>query len=103
VLVCVHAVAFVLAVAGVADGVCRIPSPASIQTDADVVLEGTLEVLIEDADRSSRTLYFLISDHRRVPLRFSRRPANLVTGTRVRVRGRWDADSALVVSELTRL
>ena len=96
-LVCVAA--FVLAAANVAPAAASRPhAPTSIQTADDVVLEGTLEVLIEDADRSSRTLYFLISDHRRVPLRFSRVPENLVTGTRVRVRGRWDADSALVVS-----
>ena len=99
-----HLAAFVLAAADVAPALARWPpAPASIQTAADVVLEGTMEVLSEDAARSSRILYFLISDRRRVPLRFERRPVDLLTGTRVRVRGQWATDGALVVSELTRL
>jgi len=102
-LVCVYVAAFVMTAADVGRNAgWRSPAPFSIQSADDIVLEGTMEVLIEDGDRSSRTLYFLISDHRRVPLRFRRPPLNLVTGTRVRVRGRW-ADGDLVVSELEKL
>jgi len=70
------------------------------QAQADAVLEGHVEVLIEDSDRGSRTLYFLISNDGRVPLRFVVDPPNLTTGTRVRVRGRWDADRTFVVGTL---
>ena len=73
-------------------GLCATPEPArsapmrsTAQADADTVLEGTMEVLIEDSDQGSRTLYFLISGDRRVPVRFLRRPRNLTTGTRVRL------------------
>jgi uncharacterized lipoprotein YajG len=77
-------------------------TPPAAQADAETVLEGTMEVLIEDSDQGSRMLYFLISGDRRVTLRFLTRPLNLTTGTRVRVRGRWE-DSTLVVSAIERI
>jgi len=77
--------------------------PYATQADADAVLEGTMEVLIEDSDQGSRTLYFLISGDRRVALRFLSRPLNLTTGTRVRVRGRWEENTTLVVTAIERL
>lgn len=76
--------------------------PSVAQTEADTTLEGNVEVVIEDSAPSSRTLYFLIVGDRRVPLRFTARPVNLTTGTRVRVHGRWEADT-LVVNALERL
>ena len=96
--------AFVLA------GVCAIPGTARgarmapfAQADADAVLEGTMDVLIEDSDQASRTLYFLISGDGRVPLRFTSPPPNLTTGTRVRVHGSWAEDGALVVTSFERI
>jgi hypothetical protein len=65
---------------------------------AETVLEGTMEVLIEDSDKGSRILYFLLSADRRVTLRFMSPPTNLSSGTRVRVRGQWAEDGALVVT-----
>ena len=73
------------------------------QSETETVLEGTLEVLIEDADHGSRTLYFLISGDQRVSLQFQRPPLNITTGTRVRVRGRWDENRTLVVTALERI
>lgn len=70
------------------------------QDQTDAVLEGHLEVLIEDSDRGSRRLHFLISNDGRVPLRFIVDPPNLTTGTRVRVRGLWEADGTFVVSAI---
>lgn len=70
------------------------------QAQTETVLEGYIEVLIEDSDRGSRTLYFLLSDEGRVSLRFAFDPPNLTTGTRVRVRGRWETDGTFVVSAL---
>ena len=65
---------------------------------------GSLEVVIEDADQGSRTLHFLIFGDRRIPLRFtSNPPTNLITGTRVRVKGRWEAEETLVVSAIETL
>ena len=73
------------------------------QADAEAELEGLLEVLIEDSKTSSRTVYVLVAGSQRVPLRFASDPPALSTGTRVRVRGRWEADGALAVSALERL
>jgi hypothetical protein len=78
-------------------------SPHATQADAEAVLEGTMEVLIEDSDQGSRMLYFLISGDRRVALRFLSRPLNLTTGTRVRVRGRWEENTTLVVTAIERI
>jgi hypothetical protein len=90
-------------------GTCAVAEPArsapistAIQAAAAVALEGTVEVLIEDSPPTSRTRYFLVSGDRRIPLRFRRRPLNLATGARVRVRGRWEKDT-LVVTALERL
>ena len=89
-------------------GACATPEPVRTaqtvtQADAETVLEGTLEMLIEDSDQGSRTLYFLISGNRRVPLRFISKPPNLITGARVRVRGRWEKDDTLVVAAIERI
>ena len=81
----------------------RVWLPSATQADAETVLEGTIDVIIEDSDRGSRTLYFLVSGDQRVPLRFVRNPVNLATGTRVRVRGRWEKDNTLLVTDFQRL
>ena len=75
------------------------PPPAGTP-GTEAIIEGDLEVLIEDSDRGSRTLYFLLSGNRRIPLRFLTDPPALVTGTRVRVQGRWDKDGMLVVTSI---
>jgi len=80
----------------------RAHSRSLAQASEDVALDGTMVVLIEDSDQSSRTLYFLISGERRVTLRFLKTPANLTTGTRVRVHGQWDG-SVLVVASFERI
>lgn len=77
--------------------------PSDLQADETVLLEGTMEVLIEDSDQGSRILYFLISGDRRAALRFLSPPPNLTTGTRVRVRGRWAEDGPLIVTTFERL
>jgi hypothetical protein len=77
--------------------------PLVAQVDAQTVLEGTLEVLIEDADHDSRTLYFLTSGDQRVQLLFPQPPLNFMTGERVRVRGRWDKNHTLVVTAIERI
>ena len=70
---------------------------ASPAPGTDAVLEGTLEVLIEDSNQGSRRLYFLTTVDMRVPLRFSQSP-NLLTGAHIRVHGRWAADGELEVA-----
>ena len=75
----------------------QVRTQASPEPGAEAVLEGTLEVLVEDSNQGSRTLYFLNTDQMRVALRFSRSP-NLVTGAHIRVRGRWTASSELEVA-----
>jgi len=79
------------------------PAHFLTQRETEAVFEGTLEVLIEDADHSSRTLYFLISGDQRISLQFQRPPLDITTGARVRVRGRWDENHALVVTALERI
>lgn len=75
----------------------EVSAQASPAPGTDAVLEGTLEVLIEDSNQGSRTLYFLTTGDMRVPLRFSRSP-NLLTGARIRVHGRWTANGELDVA-----
>ncbi len=75
------------------------PPPAG-EPGTEAIIEGDLEVLIEDSDRGSRVLYFLHAGDERIALRFPSKPAELATGTRVRVRGRWDNDGALVVASI---
>ena len=77
--------------------------PPVTQAEADTTLEGNVEVITEDSSQGSRTLYFLIVGDRRVPLRFTARPVNLTTGTRVRVRGRWEPDDTLLVTAIEKL
>ena len=77
--------------------------PPVRQAEAETTLEGNVEVITEDSEQGSRTLYFLIVGDRRVPLRFTTRPLNLITGTRVRVRGRWEPDDTLLVIAIEKL
>ena len=79
------------------------PKPSVAQAEADTTLEGNVEVVIEDSAQGSRTSYFLIVGDRRVALRFTTRPLNLTTGTRVRVRGRWEHDDTLLVIAIEKL
>jgi len=71
--------------------------------DAQEVLEGNLEVIIEDSSGGSRTLYFLITGRDRIPLRFVTAPRNLRTGTRVRARGNYEDGGRFVVVSLERV
>lgn len=67
------------------------------------MLEGTLEVLIEDSDRGGLIHYSLKSGGRRIALRIERPPANLTTGLRVRVSGGWIDSDTFRVSTIKRL
>lgn len=73
-------------------------TPPATVSDGEVVLEGTLEVLVEDSNAGSRVLYFLVTD-RRVPLHFANRP-NLSTGAHVRVHGHLDASGDMNVQSI---
>jgi hypothetical protein len=100
----VSVVAFVLASGCASPEVLRgAVKPTVGQAEAETTLEGNVEVITEDSDQGSRTLYFLIFGDRRVPLRFTAKPLNLATGTRVRVRGRWEPDDALLVTAIEKL
>jgi hypothetical protein len=70
---------------------------ASPDSAAEAVLEGTLEVLVEDSSQGSRTVYFLSTSDMRVELRFSKSP-NLITGAHIRVHGRWAGDKEIQVA-----
>lgn len=77
--------------------------PPPGQSQAQVVLEGYVEVLIEDIAPDTRTLYFLVSGDARIPLRFRVDPPNLTTGTRIRVGGEYETDGTFRVATLERL
>jgi hypothetical protein len=77
--------------------------PVFGQAQADETLEGGVEVLIEDSESGSRTLYFLISGGRRIALRFTVKPGNLTTGARIRAAGRYERDGTFVVARFERL
>jgi len=87
-----------IAACATAEPALRARVPPAVQADKIEVLEGAIEVLVEDSDKGSRILYFLLSADRRITLRFMSPPANLLTGTRVRVRGQWAEDGAFVVT-----
>lgn len=76
---------------------------AGAQEPEETVLEGYLEVIVEDSDAGSRTLYFLISGNNRTPLRFATDSPDLPTGTRVRARGHYEAGGRFVVVRLERV
>jgi hypothetical protein len=63
--------------------------PAAIQPDVEevVTLDGELEVFHEDYAQSSRYRHFLQTATERLSLHFAKEAPNLLTGTRVRVRG----------------
>jgi len=91
---------FPLVVTSLLPGCARQPLSTAVATKPAVAsLEGILEVLIEDSDRSSRLIYHLVSGDRRVELRFAVRPS-VLTGTRVRVTGVWAADGVFEVTML---
>jgi hypothetical protein len=100
----VSVVVFVLASGCASPQVVRgAVKPLVSQAEAETTLEGNVEVITEDSNQGSRTLYFLILGDRRIPLRFTAKPLNLTTGTRVRVRGRWEPDESLLVTTIERL
>jgi hypothetical protein len=63
--------------------------PAAILPDVEeeVTLDGELQVLHEDYVKSSRYRHFLQTATERLSLHFAKEAPNLLTGTRVRVRG----------------
>ncbi len=62
-------------------------------------LEGTLEVLYEDAIDSARIRHFLNTGTERVPLRFERNPPrHLLHGSRVRMNGTVQSDGTLMLT-----
>src|ERR1051325_6004323 len=73
-------------------------TPPATVSDGEVVLEGTLEVLVEESNAGSRILFFLVTD-RRVPLHFANRP-NLSTGAHVRVHGHLNASGDMDVQSI---
>ena len=61
-------------------------------TGKPVVLDGELDVLVEDyADGHSVTRHFLKTAHGRIELRLNRKDSKLQSGMRVRVRGQVQA------------
>lgn len=78
------------------------PPPAAT-TAADVVLDGEIEVDIEDAATGARIHHRLVTGGRRVTLRFEGAPPYLVTGTRVRARGRLQNDTLTLSAQASSL
>ena len=75
-------------------------SSSWIVTAAAVVLDGTLEVIIEDQTRGSLIHYFLITSKQRITLHFRGDPPNLLTGTRVRAHGVWQPNHVFLVDKI---
>jgi|SRR5688572_14406881 hypothetical protein len=105
VLVALASIAALVPVSGCATaapcGAVQAPPPG--QGQAQVFLEGHVEVLIEDSNPDSRTLYFLISEGDRIRLRFLVDPPNLTTGTHVRVGGKYETDGTFLVATFERV
>jgi uncharacterized repeat protein (TIGR01451 family) len=78
----------VLRVAVPANLSASLPPAVRSYIEAEVELEGELEILHEDRDSESRYLYFLYIAGKRVSLHFAADlPTHLLTGARVRVTG----------------
>jgi hypothetical protein len=83
--------AALLLAAGVASAQTKTFAPSVV--GKPVVLEGQLEVLVEDyADGHSTLRHFLKTPHDRIELKIAGKPPQLQSGTRVRVRGQAQAD-----------
>jgi len=74
--------------------------PSAGKPGTEAVIVGELEVLVEDSDRGSRVLYFLMWNSQRISLRFQGTAPDLTSGTRVRVQGRWGDDGSLAVTSI---
>ena len=70
----------------------QVPTGAAGQAP-DVVLEGDVEVEVEDGTAGARVHHRLNVGSRRITLRFEDGAPSLVTGTRIRVRGRMQNDT----------
>src|SRR4029079_10044694 len=65
-----------------------LPSSLAAYVEQDAVIDGTLEILHEDAETRSSYHLFIPSTRRRQSLHFAgRTPDHLTTGARVRVKG----------------
>lgn len=65
-----------------------LPSAAQAYVEMDEEVEGDLEVLYEDRDQGSRTLYFIEAAGKRLSLHFAAEPpTELLTGSHIRVHG----------------
>jgi hypothetical protein len=69
------------------------PDPPQVSDTADVQLEGEVEVDVEDGFNGSRIHYRLLTNGRRLVLRFEGAPPHLKTGDRIRARGRLQDDT----------
>ncbi len=73
--------------------------PGAETATGTVELDGKLRVIVEDAQHSSRTLYFLDTGSERLPLHFkSNPPTGFLTGQGVHVTGRRTDDTVEVPS-----
>jgi len=71
-----------------ADFRAKLPSSLSAYVEQDAEVDGTLEILHEDAETGSRYHFFIHSTSGRQSLHFAgRTPDHLTTGARVRVKG----------------
>ena len=64
-----------------------LPAPIQSDVEAEVTLDGILQVFHEDYAQSSRYRHFLQTSTERLSLHFAKEAPKLLTGTRVRVRG----------------
>ena len=71
------------------DVAANLPSAAQPLVERDADEQGTLEVRVEDYPKHHRTLYFLKTDREQLQLYFaSNPPYHLISGARVRARGK---------------
>src|SRR5258708_1180603 len=67
--------------------------------NADVELEGAIEIIHEDFGKSGRYLYYLNTSGGRIPLHFVKNPAtHLLTGDHVRIRGQQSGATMILAS-----
>jgi len=77
----------------------QLPAQPAPRAVAETELTGELEVQYEDSDRGARLFHYLHANGGRVRLQFAGTPPELLTGARVRARGRLDNNTLALNSD----
>ena len=93
------ALALAAAVVGGSSPSTSAMAPQSLPSQANVELDGELEIEVEDGPTSARLLHFLNRGSERIKLEFASDPPTAPSGTRIRARGRLQNNTLMLNSQ----